>query len=475
MLTAGPEVSSRLQRAARLRQAACPVLEIRDLRVSFITDHGGVPPAVSVPAVDGVCLRIPAGKTVALVGESGCGKTVTALSILRLIPQPPGKLVGGRILFNGGQGSCSVDLLQLPERELRMVRGNRIAMIFQEPFAALNPVYTVGDQIAEAIELHRRLRHRLAAGDTSAWSAAVEMLGRVGIGDPEQRARDYPHQLSGGMRQRVMIAMALACDPLLLIADEPTTALDATVQLQILELLRSFQAASGMSILIITHDLGVAAEIADDVYVMYAGRIVEHGAINDVLDHPLHPYTQGLLACIPRLQRAVPLPRATPLPHAERLSERKAGSRRQALLDAIPGAVPEPGRLPSGCRFHPRCRLSAALAAGDAPASVALLSEQWHPAEALHGTEACQPYEACLPPVTFVGAVLRRCVGLEPMAGLQPTAGPAEGSLPPDATIESGLQAPARGPDLRELRPGHFVACWEANSSPPVVMEQKNA
>lgn len=312
-----------------------PLLEVRDLRVSFHTETG------IVPVVDEVSLRIPHGKVVALVGESGCGKSVTALSIMRLIPQPPGQITGGKILLSesspqGGSrraghepdhGTPPVDLLRLGDRQMRAVRGARIAMVFQEPMTSLNPVCTVGNQVVEAIELHQSLR------GISARAQAVEMLRKVGIPAPRQRVHDYPYQLSGGMQQRVMIAMALACRPALLIADEPTTALDVTIQLQILDLLKSLQAETGMSLLIITHDLGVVGEIADDVYVMYAGRIVEHGAVRDVLDHPLHPYTQGLLRCVPRL------------------------SQRLETLDVIPGRVPDPADWPSGCRFHPRCAL----------------------------------------------------------------------------------------------------------------------
>jgi len=374
------------------RSTDAPLLEIEDLRTAFATDER------MVPAVDGVSLTIPRGKTVALVGESGCGKSVTALSILRLIPQPPGRVVGGRILFidptpiappTRGGATCdqrpreAIDLLQLDDRGMRRIRGNRIAMIFQEPMTALNPVYSIGEQVAEAVELHQGLRGK------GAWETVVEALRRVGIPDAARRSHDYPHQLSGGMRQRVMIAMALSCKPALLIADEPTTALDVTVQQQILELLRTLLAESGMSILLITHDLGVVAEAAEDVYVMYAGRIVEHGPVAEVLAHPLHPYTQGLMRCMPRL------------------------SRRMDRLEVIPGSVPDPRRLPSGCRFHPRCPLSADRArSGDRP-TVPVKSE-------------------------ISDAVLRRCV-------------------------EEYNGEPSGLPTLGELAPGHFVACWEAD------------
>ena len=300
-----------------------PVLEVEDLHTSFDTDTG------PVPVVDGVSLRVPRGKTVALVGESGCGKSVTALSIMRLIPQPPGRIVRGRILFRESSKAEPVDLPTLDERALRSLRGKRIAMIFQEPRAALNPVCSVGAQIIEALELHRGLRGRPAR------AAAVEMLRQVGIPVAARRVDEYPHQLSGGMCQRVLIAMALAGRPALLIADEPTTALDVTVQLQILELLRELQNRRRMGIIFITHDLGVVAEIADYVYVMYAGRIVEHAPVGDLFAEPLHPYTRGLLRCLPRL------------------------SQQRQRLEVIPGSVPDPAQFPSGCRFHPRCRFSA--------------------------------------------------------------------------------------------------------------------
>jgi oligopeptide/dipeptide ABC transporter ATP-binding protein len=358
------------------RSTDAPLLEIEDLRTAFATDER------MVPAVDGVSLTIPRGKTVALVGESGCGKSVTALSILRLIPQPPGRIVGGRILFRELHAADPIDLLRVSDREMRSIRGNRIAMIFQEPMTALNPVYSIGEQVVEAVELHQGLRGK------AAWAAAVEALRRVGIPDAARRSHDYPHQLSGGMRQRVMIAMALSCKPALLIADEPTTALDVTVQQQILELLRTLQAESGMSILFITHDLGVVAEAAEDVYVMYAGRIVEHGPVADVLAHPLHPYTQGLMRCMPRL------------------------SRRMDRLEVIPGSVPDPRRPPSGCRFHPRCPLSADHARAGRRVSLPVKSE-------------------------ISDTVLRRCV-------------------------EEYDGEPSGLPTLGELAPGHFVACWEA-------------
>ena len=298
-----------------------PLLTIRDLRTSFTGDSG------PVTVVDDVSLTIPRGKTIALVGESGCGKSVTALSILRLLPQPPANIDGGRIILDDGPAGRT-DLLTLTEREMRSVRGGRIAMIFQEPLTSLNPVFTVGEQIVEAIELHRTVRGR------AAWAVAVELLRRVGIPSADRRAKAYPHQLSGGMRQRTMIAMALACEPALLIADEPTTALDVTVQRQILDLLQTLQAELGMSVLLISHDLGVVSHVADETYVMYAGRIVERAPTGELLANPLHPYTRALLACTPRIDGVL-----------DRLA-------------VIPGSVPDPTAYPSGCRFHPRCEVS---------------------------------------------------------------------------------------------------------------------
>src|SRR5215218_3082587 len=275
-----------------------PLLEVNNLNIAFETSRGDVRP------VRDVAFSIYPGQTVALVGESGCGKSVTAMSILRLIPQPPGKVLGGQILFEGR------DLLVLPEKDMRTVRGRDIAMIFQEPMTSLNPVYTVGDQIVEAVMLHQRVRTR------EAYEIAEEAMRDVGISDPKRRLHEYPHQMSGGMRQRVMIAMALSCKPKLLIADEPTTALDVTIQAQILELLRKLQREQGMAILLITHDLGVVAENADVVAVMYASRVVETATVEDLFDRPQHPYTEALLRSVPKLHA-----------HAERLM-------------TIPGAVP---------------------------------------------------------------------------------------------------------------------------------------
>jgi oligopeptide/dipeptide ABC transporter ATP-binding protein len=293
--------------------AVDPLLHIDHLNVAFKTGRG------EVHAVRDVSMSVYPGQTLAVVGESGCGKSVTAMSVLRLIPQPPGRYAGGRILYGGR------DLLTVPERDMRKIRGKEIAMIFQEPMTSLNPVYTIGDQIAEAVQLHQNLRGR------ASYDAAEQALKEVGIADPGRRLREYPHQMSGGMRQRVMIAMALSCKPKLLIADEPTTALDVTIQAQILELLRKLQRETGMAMMFITHDLGVVAENADTVAVMYAGRIVEHATVHDLFDKPQHPYTEGLFRSVPKLGA-----------HATR-------------LETIAGSVPNPATLPSGCKFHPRC------------------------------------------------------------------------------------------------------------------------
>ena len=291
------------------------LLKVETLHTHFFTE-GGV-----VRAVDGASLGIRLGETLGIVGESGCGKTVTALSILRLVPDPPGRIVSGHIFFQGQ------DLTTLPEEELRKIRGRYISMIFQEPMTSLNPVFPVGEQIAEAIRHHQRVDNR------EAWDRAIEMLKKVKIPDPARRAKEYPHQLSGGMRQRVMIAMALACNPTLLIADEPTTALDVTIQAQILELLMGLKEEMGMAVMLITHDLGVIAETAGRVVVMYAGRVVEEGKVEQLFHNPLHPYTQGLLASLPTLE---------------------AGKKRRRL-QAIPGSVPNLLELPTGCKFAPRC------------------------------------------------------------------------------------------------------------------------
>jgi len=295
-----------------------PLLQVRDLRTEFRTDDG------ILRAVDGVSFTLEAGRTLALVGESGSGKSVTSLSMMRLLPQGIGRVSGGQILLGGR------DLAQLPEAEMRRVRGNDIAMIFQEPMTSLTPVYTIGDQIAEAILTHSDIGRRAAA------RRAVELLDTVGIPDPQARARAYPHQLSGGMRQRVMIAIALSCNPRVLIADEPTTGLDVTIQAQILDLMRRLQRDTGMAILFITHDLGVVAEMADRVLVMYAGRVVEEAGVEALFDRPLMPYTQGLMASVPTLGAT-------------------AGGLTPTRLKAIRGNIPSPRDLPAGCAFHPRC------------------------------------------------------------------------------------------------------------------------
>ena len=316
-----------------------PLLEVRELQTHFFTDDG------VIRAVDGVSFAIEPGETLAVVGESGSGKSVTSLSILRLIASPPGRIVGGAIRFRGR------DLLTLSDAEMRSIRGREISMIFQEPMTSLNPVYTCGAQIMEVLELHLKLDRAAAKRQ------AIELLKKVGIPSPEQRVDEYPHQMSGGMRQRVMIAMALACRPALLIADEPTTALDVTIQAQILELLRSLQRELEMSVLLITHDLGVVAETADQVAVMYAGQVVESCGVRDVFHATRHPYTAGLLASLPRLGEATASPGGAGGP---------AGSR--SRLRVIPGQVPDPTRFPSGCRFHPRCPLAVERCRAEAPA-----------------------------------------------------------------------------------------------------------
>jgi peptide/nickel transport system ATP-binding protein len=307
--------------------ADAPLLEVDALRVDFETLSG------TVRAVDGVSWRLAAGGTLGLVGESGCGKSVTALSVLRLLAVPPAR-IGGAVRFRGD------DLLQRTEREMRRIRGDRISMIFQEPMTSLNPVLTIGRQIAETIVLHQKV------GMREALARAVESLRLVQIAEPERRVGEYPHQLSGGMRQRVMIALALACNPEVLIADEPTTALDVTIQAQILALLRGLQERLGMGIVLITHDLGVVAETCDRVVVMYAGRKVEEATTVDLFDRPLHPYTRALMASMPSLNT-----------NAARLAE-------------IPGLVPAPRDLGRGCAFAPRCSLAMARCRAETPALV---------------------------------------------------------------------------------------------------------
>ena len=298
---------------------------MKDLRTYFASERG------EVRAVDGVDLALERGRTLGIVGESGCGKSVTALSIMGLVPQPPGRIAGGEVLFDGE------DLLKAPPRRMRELRGDKLSMIFQEPMTSLNPAFQVGEQVAEALLRHRKISKEEAN------QQAVEMLRRVRIPTPERRALDYPHQLSGGMRQRVMIAMALACNPKLLIADEATTALDVTIQAQILELMRMLRAELGTAIILITHDLGVIAELADDVVVMYAGKVVERCPAERLFSEPQHPYTVGLLGSIPRLHL-----------QQERLSE-------------IEGVVPDAAAFPKGCRFHPRCPFSVDKCRSEVP------------------------------------------------------------------------------------------------------------
>jgi peptide/nickel transport system ATP-binding protein len=305
------------------------LLVVDNLTTRFATDRG------IATAVDGVSFHVDVGETLGLVGESGCGKSVTSLSLLRLITRPGEIDAASSVRFRGR------DLLGLSEAEIRAVRGNDIAMIFQEPMTSLNPVYPVGEQIAEAIRLHRRL------GRKEAWARAVEMLRIVGIPSPDQRARDYPHQLSGGQRQRVMIAIALSCDPDLLIADEPTTALDVTIQAQILDLLAELRDRLGMAMILITHDLGVVAGVCDRVAVMYAGQIVEEATTEEIFEKPGHPYTQGLLDAIPRIDAT------------------------SDSLAVIPGQVPSPTAWPGGCRFHPRCSFAWDLCLNEEPPLIA--------------------------------------------------------------------------------------------------------
>jgi ABC-type dipeptide/oligopeptide/nickel transport system ATPase component len=304
-----------------------PLLEVRDFAASFAGAEGGE--SARVRAVDGVDLTIYPGQTLAVVGESGCGKSVTALSMLQLVPRPPGRFDRGEILFESSAGRR--DLLKLSEREIRAIRGNEIAMIFQEPMTSLNPVYTVGDQITEAIRLHQRVDGRRAE------AIAIEAMREVGITRPEERLGAYPHEFSGGMRQRVMIAMALACKPRLLLADEPTTALDVTIQAQILELLRALQAEKGLAVMLITHALGVVAENADVVCVMYAGRVVEYARVYDLFDEPLHPYTRGLLASIPPAGGAG---------RVERLQTVSETVGREEEFGRLPGGLAERGVRP---------------------------------------------------------------------------------------------------------------------------------
>src|SRR5262245_49594713 len=344
--------------------AAMPeaLLEIRDLVTEFRTEHG------VIRAVDGVSFEIPKRSTLGVVGESGCGKSVTALSVMRLIADPPGRVAGGQILYEGK------DLLKLSEDQMRAIRGNRIAMIFQEPMTSLNPVFTVGDQVAEAVRLHQKKSKKQAL------DVAIEMFQKVGIPSPQDRVHAYPHQLSGGMRQRVMIAMALACRPDLLIADEPTTALDVTIQAQILDLLRHLQSELGMSILLITHDLGVVAETCAEVVVMYAGRVVERAATADLFAAPRHHYTAGLLRSVPSYGDQPTHPY-------------RDGVRSRGRLQEIKGMVPPLWALPKGCKFADRCPAVQDKCRAEEPPLIKLgpsLVRCWFPVDA--------PAQAARPP-----------------------------------------------------------------------------
>lgn len=301
------------------------MLRVENLSVVFHTDAG------DARAVDNVSFSLHSGETLALVGESGCGKSVTALSLLRLIPSPPGRIGAGKIFFDGQ------DLLTLPETEMRRIRGNDISMVFQEPMTSLNPVFSIGNQIGAVLRMHRKMNR------TDARTATIELLRRVGIPSPERRLDEYPHQMSGGMLQRIIIAMALACNPKVLIADEPTTALDVTIQAQILELLTQLQRDSGLTIMLITHDLAVVAETAHHVVVMYAGKVVENAQVAELFAQPMHPYTQGLFAALP--------------------SVNKPGER----LATISGNVPPATNFPTGCRFHPRCEHAMPVCAAHEP------------------------------------------------------------------------------------------------------------
>jgi len=326
------------------------LIELNNLKTYFYTEDG------VVKAVDGVSFTIERQKTLGIVGESGCGKSVTALSIMGLIPMPPGKVVSGNIIYYRNGNALELTKLNPKGKEYRSIRGNEMAMIFQEPMTSLNPVYTIGNQIMEAIILHQKVKKREAR------ERAIAMLKEVGIPLPEQRIDEYPHQLSGGMRQRAMIAMALSCNPSLLIADEPTTALDVTIQAQILELIKGLQKEHQMSLMMITHNLGVIAEVSDDVVVMYMGKVVEYASVEDVFHDPKHPYTQGLMNSIPSLRK------------------------RKERLTPIKGVVPDPYNLPQGCPFEPRC-----------PHAMPICKDKMPPLEevAAEHKAACWLYEAC--------------------------------------------------------------------------------
>ncbi len=300
------------------------LLEIQDLKVYFYTD-------TEIPAVDGVSFDIYEGETLCVVGESGCGKSVTSLSIMQLVATPPGKYMNGEIIYKGE------NLLKYSKEEMTQIRGKEIAMIFQEPMTALNPVHKIGNQIGEALMIHEDFTKK------EAFKKSIDMLKLVGVPDPERCANSFPHQLSGGMRQRAMIAMAISCNPRMLIADEPTTALDVTIQQQILEVIKSLKDKTGMTVMFITHDLGVVAEIADRVVVMYAGKVVEEAYVHDLFAKPLHPYTEALLKCIPRVDE------------------------KKERLDDIKGNVPNPASFPSGCRYHPRCKKAMEICKTEIP------------------------------------------------------------------------------------------------------------
>ncbi|HUP45877.1 MAG TPA: ABC transporter ATP-binding protein [Thermoanaerobaculia bacterium] len=352
------------------------LLEVRKLRTSFPGEGG------PVYAVDNVSFNVRRGEALALVGESGCGKSVTAMSIMRLVASP-GRIAGGEIRFKGR------DLIKLSSREMRDVRGNDIAMVFQEPMTSLNPVFKIGAQVAEAIRIHKDVSRK------EAWKQAGDMLELVSISDPHKRLHDYPHQLSGGMRQRVMIAMALSCDPELLIADEPTTALDVTIQAQIMELLAGLQQKLGLAILLITHDLGVVAEFCERVVVMYTGRVVEQATVRDLFASPAHPYTRGLLKSLPTVAK-----KALPQTEAEAHSEYNP---RPGRLPTIPGMVPPIYALPPGCKFNPRCPDVMDICLGQEPAR--MLVAPGHDARCyLHGDESDPERNTIRPPEAGVDA-----------------------------------------------------------------------
>ena len=312
-----------------------PLLQVEDLKTRFVTDEG------VVRAVDGVSFRIAGGETLGLVGESGCGKSVTALSVLRLIDPRQGEITGGRIVWQGR------NILDLPEREMRRIRGNEIAMVFQEPMASLNPVYSIGYQIAEVILAHTPTPRQEVR------DKCIELLSSVGMPEAERQLDRYPHELSGGLRQRAMIAMAIACGPKLLIADEPTTALDVTIQAQILELFQELKSSRAMSVLLVTHNLAVVAEVSDSVAVMYSGRIVEYASTAELFTNPIHPYTAGLLSSVPSVHRKV------------------------EHLEVIPGNVADPSNKPRGCPFHPRCKLATKECSAEMPPVERLDSAHW--------------------------------------------------------------------------------------------------